>query len=476
MLFCISFLAGILLWDIWMQAGFFLVLMLMLIGFFWHWKARRVFIISSLLLLLWYAYALFCLSMYEQYRTSFWENVGWDNHTHTLSWTVGELLSVSEFSHRFRVIVTSIDAKKDPKYHDIALSIPPNLSLLPGDMVSAVWKFSFPRDGDNYRAEKQLWNHWIIAEFHPFHTEKTPPQKYSIFVRMRQWFDASLSQVFPSEWHDLLAGILLGQRSQLDVTLRDELKSSGLMHIMVVSGGNVIMLIIFLSLFIRVFHPWIRIGIVIMTLMTFVMLVGNDAAVWRAALMGLIGYGASLWWYTFPRFLLPLWVAVLIALFRPLSLAYDIGLQLSFLSVLCIIAWWKKLTRVFAFLGPFFSEAFALTFAATLGTFPITLFYFDTFSLVWPIANLFAAPALPLLMYSGILTLFVHAFSHAASYIIWYIPWIFSLYLYRVIHIFGSPSWSMVQFHLGTYATYFIILALGLLWVALLASQKSHQS
>ena len=67
------------------------------------------------------------------------------------------------------------------------------------------------------------------------------------------------------------------------------------MHIMVVSGGNVIMLIIFLSLFIRVFHPWIRIGIVIMTLMTFVMLVGNDAAVWRAALMGLIGYGASLW-------------------------------------------------------------------------------------------------------------------------------------------------------------------------------------
>ena len=171
MLFCISFLAGILLWDIWMQAGFFLVLMLILIGFFWHWKTRRVCIISSLLLLLWYAYALFCLSMYEQYRTSFWENVGWDNHTHTLSWTVGELLSVSEFSHRFRVIVTSIDAKKDQKYQDIALSIPPNLSLLPGDTVSAVWKFSFPRDGDNYRAEKQLLNHWIIAEFHAFHTE-----------------------------------------------------------------------------------------------------------------------------------------------------------------------------------------------------------------------------------------------------------------------------------------------------------------
>lgn len=80
--------------------------------------------------------------------------------------------------------------------------------------------------------------------------------------------------------------------------------------------------------------------------------------------------------------LLPMLVACFLALWNPLSLVYDIGLQLSFLSVLCIVAWGKSLTRLFAVLGSFFSEAMALTFAATLGTAPITLYYFGTFSLV----------------------------------------------------------------------------------------------
>ena len=55
--------------------------------------------------------------------------------------------------------------------------------------------------------------------------------------------------------------------------------------------------------------------------------------------MGVIGYGASLWGYKFSRFSLPLGVAVILALLDPLAVVYDIGLQLSFLSVICIIAW-----------------------------------------------------------------------------------------------------------------------------------------
>lgn len=67
------------------------------------------------------------------------------------------------------------------------------------------------------------------------------------------------------------------------------------MHIMVVSGSNVMMLIIFLTLFLRAFQPWIRLTIIAGTIIGFVVLVGGDVPVWRAALMGVIGYGASLW-------------------------------------------------------------------------------------------------------------------------------------------------------------------------------------
>lgn len=60
------------------------------------------------------------------------------------------------------------------------------------------------------------------------------------------------------------------------------------MHIMVVSGSNVMMLIIFLALFLRAFSPWIRITIITLTILGFVILVGGDTPVWRAALMGII--------------------------------------------------------------------------------------------------------------------------------------------------------------------------------------------
>ena len=57
---------------------------------------------------------------------------------------------------------------------------------------------------------------------------------------------------------------------------------------MVVSGSNVMMLIIFLSLFLRSFLPWIRITLISVTILGFVILVGGDTPVWRAALMGII--------------------------------------------------------------------------------------------------------------------------------------------------------------------------------------------
>lgn len=57
------------------------------------------------------------------------------------------------------------------------------------------------------------------------------------------------------------------------------------MHIMVVSGSNVMMLIVFLSLFLRSFHPFIRTAIVALSILAFVILVGGDMPVWRAALM-----------------------------------------------------------------------------------------------------------------------------------------------------------------------------------------------
>ncbi len=411
-----------------------------------------------------FSLALFSLERAEDRRENIGTMVGWDGHQRTIVGTADRLLSASQYSRTYRVTISEID-KKSVEPFDVALILAPNLWMREGDTVTAIGKFSFPRDTTEYMAEKQLWNNWLVWEFRAFHTDKTPPKKYSIFVRMREWFDQKLSEIFPDIGHDILWGIILWQKNNFDPELKQSLKNSGLMHIMVVSGGNVIMLIIFLSLFIRVFHPLIRVAIITLTIIAFVILVWGDIPVWRAALMGIVWYSASLWWYRFTPLLLPLIVATCIAFFNPLSLAYDIGLQLSFLSVICIIVFGKKLTKIFHFLGSFFDEAMAMTVAAMIGTFPITVFYFGTFSLVWPLANLFAAPAIPVLMYGGILTLFVSSFSSLFAHIVWYLPWMAVTYLMKVITFFGSQSWSMVHLELGPYKTNFLFASLVLLMI-----------
>lgn len=111
---------------------------------------------------------------------------------------VRELLSVSEFSHKYRVRVSHIDDEILTKPLDISVSMPPNLSLMPGDSVTALGRFSFPRDTPEYLAEKQLSNRQIVAEFRSFRIDKTPPEQYSVFVRMRVWFSQQLSDIFPA--------------------------------------------------------------------------------------------------------------------------------------------------------------------------------------------------------------------------------------------------------------------------------------
>jgi competence protein ComEC len=395
--------------------------------------------------------------------------VWWNGSHHTIVWKTVSLIGVNEYNRRYEVNVSDIDGKEYSA--SIAIIVPPNITLTPGDNVEAFGVFRFPKDTSEYAGEKTLWYRGIVAEFQSFQSSKEPPKEYSRIVRIQQKLDKQLKSLFPPSGYLILSGILLGQRTAMDTELKEHLKASWLMHIMVVSGGNIMMLILFISLFVRSLPLFVRISIITITIFGFTIIVGGDMPVWRAALMGTIGYTASLWWYRFPSLVLPLVVAVMLSIWSPLSLVYDIGLQLSFFSVICIIVWWHTLSHALSFLWPFFSEATALTIAATIWTFPITLFYFGTFSLIGPIANMLAAPVIPVLMYSGIFTLLASVFSPTLALWIGYIPWIGTSYLSHIITFFGSQKWSLVALDITAYRGIFLVLCIGILILCIIKTR-----
>ena len=85
-------------------------------------------------------------------------------------------------------------------------------------------------------------------------------------------------------------------------------------------------------------------------------------------------------------------------------------------------------------------------------------------------ANLLAAPAVAILMYGGIVTLGASLISPPLATGIGYIPWIATTYLYDIIHIFGSPAWSIVRFELGEYREYILFVLLSLLFLGIVKS------
>lgn len=197
MYFLLSFLAGVFIGDIWSPAGMWMIVFLILLVSVFFWKNWRVLLGVILLLVGGYLYAFNALHTLEKQRENLGSLVGWEGHDRTISGTARELLSVSEFSHKYRVTVAKIDDEAITPV-DISVSMPPNLSLMPGDSVTALGRFSFPRDTPEYQAEKQLWNREIIAEFRSFRIDKIPPDEYGIFVRMRVWFSHELARIFPA--------------------------------------------------------------------------------------------------------------------------------------------------------------------------------------------------------------------------------------------------------------------------------------
>jgi len=80
--------------------------------------------------------------------------------------------------------------------------------------------------------------------------------------------------------------MLIGDRSQIPDSEYQSFINSGLVHLVAVSGGNVLMIVIFLQ-FILFFLPfYVRLGVILLTIIEYGCICGLDSSVFRAVLMG----------------------------------------------------------------------------------------------------------------------------------------------------------------------------------------------
>ena len=99
--------------------------------------------------------------------------------------------------------------------------------------------------------------------------------------------------------------------------------------------------------------------------------------------------------------------AFLLLLFWP-YLITDVGFQLSYLAVVGIVWLYRPICNLFIpanIIIRFIWQTSAVSIAATIITFPLTIFYFRQFPNLFLVTNLIAVPLSTLIIYTGIMVL-----------------------------------------------------------------------
>lgn len=212
-------------------------------------------------------------------------------------------------------------------------------------------------------------------------------------------FQNGIASALPEPGASLASGLITGGKQGLGANLLDAFILTGLIHIVVLSGYNV-MIVAEGVLRAFGFLPK-RLGalVAMLTIGLFVLAAGAGAASVRAGLMAALALVARATGRTYAVVRALLVVAFIMLLLNPLLLAFDPGFQLSFVATLGLILFAPVIEARLTFVSSaFWRDIIAATLAAQLFVLPLLLYQTGLFSLVSLPANLLVLPLVPLAM------------------------------------------------------------------------------
>lgn len=232
---------------------------------------------------------------------------------------------------------------------------------------------------------------------------KDPVGVFGIILDIRREVVRQMQLLFPGSAGGFLVGLVAGGSRGVSSTVFQDVRATGLTHLIAVSGYNVTLVLnLVLSLFAWVPRKWKILPVGCM-LFLFLLLVGLSGSALRAALMGFLAMYALSAGRKRSITLALLWSAIAMLLWQPFMLLEDRGFQLSFLATIgvCYLApevmGRVGLGKEHEFLKNLFLDPFLTTLAVYLVTIPV-LFSFQQFSLIGLVTNVVFVPFIPFFM------------------------------------------------------------------------------
>lgn len=256
-------------------------------------------------------------------------------------------------------------------------------------------------------------------------------------------FTQKINRLLPEPHAGLLNGILFGEKAKMDGRFFDQLRRTGTLHVIALSGMNITILVNFLGQVTLFLGRRKSTVLSIIMIIIFINLVGASASVVRAGIMGaitLIGlyFGRQSW-----GALSLLFAGGIMLLIKPVWL-YDLGFQLSFLATAGIIVV-GGVGEVRGLRGNLMADL-RTTLAAQVFTLPVLLYNFGQISLIAPLANVLVLWVVQPIMILGLGLCVV-------GYVIWplavllaWVVWVPLTYFIKVIELTAQIPFASVSF------------------------------
>lgn len=271
----------------------------------------------------------------------------------------------------------------------------------------------------------------------------------------------------------LLSGIVFGGDQGMPKKFMEDLRISGVVHVIAASGMNVTFvagaLIGMLGALVR---RQIALTIAILGVVFYAFLAGFEPSIVRASVMSILAFTASLLGRQNYALIALFITGYIMLLFTPL-LIFDLGFQLSFLATLGII-----LIKPGLPLGrnKFVLDDIGTTISAQLATLPILLAVFGQYGLLSVIVNALVLWTVPMLMIIGSIGLVFGLVFEPLGKLILLLAAPILFFFEKTVSFFGSLSWTVTipSVSPAVWIGYYLIL--GAILISLKMRKKNEKS
>lgn len=367
-----------------------------------------------------------------------------ETQEHTLEITVREKLKPTAFYQKYIGIVTKTDGKtSDGK---ILLNLRKSdfdKSLIIGNKLifhGNILKNNTPKNPDQFDYGKYLRKKGILTQGNLDNkntviTTEIDKNIWHYSAAIREKIIGNLEKKnFRKEELNIVNALLLGQQQEIEKEILHDYQFAGAIHILSVSGLHIGFIVVFLNFILQRLSKnktgnIIRFLTIFFSLWIFAIIAGLSPSVVRSVTMfSFLALGMFLKRET--NIFHTLLISLLFILLISPSFLFDVGFQLSYTAlffILWIQPWLSKLWKPDSRITKYFWDIITVSFAAQIGTFPLSIYYFHQFPGLFFITNLVILPALGAIMALGAGVMILASFNLVPSILTQTLQW--SIYI-----------------------------------------------